>query len=82
MEQLKDPDSVSPQAGSGSASPRHERRGVVAAAVYQQGQRIRDIRIEEAGEWRSRENAIVWIGLHEPDEVLLHQVQAEFNLHP
>ena len=54
LERLKDPDSVSPQAGSGSASPRHERRGVVAAAVYQHGQRIRDIRIEEAGEWRSR----------------------------
>ncbi|MGO8639107.1 CorA family divalent cation transporter, partial [Rhizobium ruizarguesonis] len=23
-----------------------------------------------------------WLGLHEPDEVLLSQVQAEFNLHP
>ncbi|PDT27455.1 magnesium transporter [Rhizobium sp. L9] len=82
MERLKDLDSVSAQVGSGSASPPYERRGVVAAAVYEHGQRIRDIKIEEAGEWRNRENAIVWIGLHEPDEVLLHQIQAEFNLHP
>ncbi|MGO7425503.1 magnesium transporter, partial [Rhizobium ruizarguesonis] len=78
MEQLKNLGSNPAQGASGSTSPPYERPGVVAAAVYQHGQRIRDIRIEEAGEWRGREKAIVWIGLHEPDEVLLSQVQAEF----
>ncbi|MCA1406916.1 magnesium and cobalt transport protein CorA [Ensifer sp. IC3342] len=57
------------------------RAGVVAAAVYQNGQRLRDIEIEEAGQWRDRENVVIWIGLHEPDEALLRQVQAEFDLH-
>ncbi|MBB4189518.1 magnesium and cobalt transport protein CorA [Sinorhizobium terangae] len=60
---------------------RPTRPGVVAAAVYQDGQRLRDIEIEEAGQWRDRENVVIWIGLHEPDEALLRQVQAEFNLH-
>ncbi len=64
------------------ASSPQIRPGVVAAAVYVNGQRIRDICIEEASEWRSRPNAVVWIGLHEPDEALLCQMQAEFNLHP
>jgi magnesium transporter len=62
----------------GTASHRH---GVVAAAVYQNGRRVRDIEIEEAGEWRHRENAVVWIGLHEPDQQLLRQVQEQFYLH-
>ncbi|PDT80784.1 magnesium and cobalt transport protein CorA [Sinorhizobium sp. BJ1] len=62
----------------GTASHRH---GVVAAAVYQNGRRVRDIEIEEAGGWRHRENAVVWIGLHEPDQQLLRQVQEEFDLH-
>ncbi|MDK1376599.1 MULTISPECIES: magnesium and cobalt transport protein CorA [unclassified Sinorhizobium] len=57
------------------------RPGVVAAAVYQDGQRLRDIEIEEAGQWRGRENVVIWIGLHEPDKALLRQVQAEFDLH-
>ncbi|MDO9415372.1 magnesium and cobalt transport protein CorA [Pararhizobium sp.] len=57
------------------------RPGVIAAAVYQNGQRIADIQIEEAGKWRTRENVVIWIGLHEPDEALLRQVQAEFGLH-
>jgi magnesium transporter len=65
-----------------SALPPQQRPGVIAAAVYENGLRIRDILIEEASEWRARQNAVVWIGLHEPDEELLCQVQAEFNLHP
>jgi len=64
------------------AGPPQTRSGVIAAAVYVNGQRIRDICIEEASEWRAHENAVVWIGLHEPDEALLQQMQAEFNLHP
>ncbi|WP_082478034.1 MULTISPECIES: magnesium and cobalt transport protein CorA [unclassified Rhizobium] len=56
------------------------RPGVVAAAVYEHGQRTHDIEIGQAHEWRGREKAVVWIGLHEPDEALLREVQAEFNL--
>ncbi len=58
-----------------------ERQGVIAAAVYENGVRIQDIHVEDAGKWRSRPNAVVWIGLHEPDAALLRQVQREFDLH-
>ncbi|WP_275791092.1 magnesium and cobalt transport protein CorA [Pararhizobium gei] len=57
------------------------RPGVVAAAVYENGQRTRDIDISEARAWKGRDKAVVWIGLHEPDEVLLSEVQAQFDLH-
>ncbi|WOS64247.1 magnesium and cobalt transport protein CorA [Sinorhizobium fredii] len=65
-------------AAEGTAS---NRPGVVAAAVYQNGRRVRDIEIEEAGEWRNQENVVVWIGLHEPEQQLLRQVQKQFDLH-
>ncbi|OAP45503.1 magnesium and cobalt transport protein CorA [Sinorhizobium saheli] len=82
MERMKDGKSAAPHlmdAGE-QAAPR-SRRGVVAAAVYQNGRRLRDIEVEEAGEWRNQENVVIWIGLHEPDEQLLRQVQREFDLH-
>src|SRR5215217_6515816 len=58
------------------------RAGVIAAAVYQSGKRICDIPISDAHLWRQRENTVIWIGLHEPDRVLLEDVQREFDLHP
>ena len=55
--------------------------GVVAASVYAGGRRVADIPIEEAGAWARRTGHVVWIGLLEPDEALLRQVQAQFHLH-
>ncbi len=57
------------------------RPGVIAAAVYENGQRVGDIEIRDAHKWKGREKAVVWIGLHEPDDELLREVQAEFGLH-
>ena len=37
--------------------------GVVAASVYSGGRRIKDIAIEDAGEWSQRPGHVVWIGL-------------------
>ncbi|MDR6758510.1 magnesium transporter [Mycoplana sp. BE70] len=61
--------------------PAQPRQGVVAAAVYRGGIRIADIAVEEAAAWREREEAVIWIGLHEPDDELLLQVQDAFDLH-
>ncbi|PDT39774.1 magnesium transporter [Sinorhizobium sp. FG01] len=84
LEWMNGPASQTAQ-GNGDApaleAPPCNRPGVVAAAVYQNGRRVRDIEIEEAGEWRNRENVVVWIGLHEPDKQLLRQVQKQFDLH-
>lgn len=56
--------------------------GVVAAGVYVGGRRVADIPIEEARAWSQRPGHVVWIGLLEPDEALLSQLQQQFNLHP
>lgn len=56
--------------------------GVVAAGVYANGRRLRDIAIEEAGAWSKKEGHVVWIGLKEPSAELLLRVQAQLDLHP
>jgi magnesium transporter len=55
--------------------------GVVASSVYSGGRRIKDIAIEEAGEWSQRPGHVVWIGLFEPSTDLLKRVQAQLRLH-
>jgi magnesium transporter len=55
--------------------------GVVASSVYADGRRIKDIAIEEAGEWSKRPGHVVWIGLFEPNTDLLQRAQAQLGLH-
>src|ERR1044071_2821076 len=65
-----------------TAPSAHENEpGVVAAGVYAGGQRIRDVSIEESGEWAKRPGHVVWIGLYEPSAELLRRVQKQFDLH-
>ena len=63
-----------------SSAKAHE-PGLVAASVYAQGRRLRDIAIEEAGAWAGKDGSIVWIGLCEPSIGLLRRVQAQLHLH-
>ncbi|WP_026190800.1 magnesium/cobalt transporter CorA [Methylobacterium sp. WSM2598] len=56
--------------------------GVVAAGVYAAGRRIAETTVVEAGAWARKPGHIVWIGLYEPSDALLREVQAQFNLHP
>jgi len=56
--------------------------GVVAAAAYAGGHRVANIAIEDAGEWARRPGHVVWIGLLEPEDELLHRVQRQFSLDP
>jgi magnesium transporter len=55
--------------------------GVVRCAAYASGRRVGDLEIKDVGEVLRQRDQFVWIGLHEPDESLLHQVQDEFGLH-
>ena len=55
--------------------------GVVASGVYAGGRRVKDIAIEEAGEWSKRPGHVVWIGLFEPSPDLLQRLQAQLGLH-
>jgi magnesium transporter len=55
--------------------------GVVKCAAYAAGRRIAEVPIEDVSEVLGHGDRFVWIGLHEPDEALLRQVQQEFGLH-
>jgi magnesium transporter len=57
------------------------KRGVVACAAYESGQRIEDIAIHECGTHARRDGCIVWLGLYEPDEELLRIIQEQLGLH-
>ncbi|HSP98055.1 MAG TPA: magnesium/cobalt transporter CorA [Candidatus Dormibacteraeota bacterium] len=54
---------------------------VVNCAVYENGCRVRNIPVEDISEALKDPGVFVWVGLHEPDEPLLRQIQEEFGLH-
>jgi magnesium transporter len=55
--------------------------GVVNCAAYAAGRRVADVRLHEVCEVLKQDDRFIWIGLHEPDEDLLREVQREFGLH-
>jgi magnesium transporter len=56
--------------------------GVVNCVAYAHGRRVADVPLPEISDVLKQDpHSFIWIGLHEPDEALLHQVQAEFGLH-
>jgi magnesium transporter len=55
--------------------------GIVNCVAYSGGARVREVPLEETSEVLKQTDGFVWIGLYEPDEELLRQVQAEFGLH-
>ena len=54
---------------------------IVDCAGYENGTRVRSLLIGEVREWIRDHDRFVWIGLHEPDEALLRDVQRQFGLH-
>src|SRR6266567_136230 len=54
---------------------------VINCAAYQNGCRVADVDLEQAGRVDTGQGRFVWIGLHEPDEALLRTVQQRFGLH-
>ncbi|MFL5265410.1 MAG: magnesium/cobalt transporter CorA [Stellaceae bacterium] len=57
------------------------RRGVIACALYSNGRRVRDVAVDEIGTFAGRDEGIVWLGLHEPEEALLATIQLQLGLH-
>ena len=56
-------------------------RAVVNCAVYEAGRRVADVDIPDISEVLKDPDRCVWVGLYEPDEPLLREVQQEFGLH-
>jgi len=55
---------------------------IINCAAYSQGRRKADVELSNVHEVLKENNSqFVWIGLHEPSEEVLEQVQREFNLH-
>ena len=54
---------------------------VVNCAAYAEGCRVANIPVEDISEALEVPGQFVWVGLHEPDEALLRQIQQEFGLH-
>ena len=54
---------------------------VVNCAAYAGGRRVADVEIRDISTALKQENRFIWVGLHEPSEDLLKQVQHEFGLH-
>jgi magnesium transporter len=73
--------SVDAQTRPTTVSHGNSEPGVVASSVYAGGRRVKDIAIEDAGEWSKRTGHVVWIGLLEPGTDLLQRIQAQLGLH-
>ncbi len=54
---------------------------VIDCAGYEQGRRISTLAISEVQDWITHPDRFVWIGLHEPSDGLLREVQQQFGLH-
>ena len=54
---------------------------VVAAAAYSAGKKVRNITLDEGSHWARQPGHFVWIGLEEPDEAELKNLQTQFGLH-
>jgi magnesium transporter len=55
--------------------------GVINCAAYAAGIRVADLAVEDIEPALTRKDQFVWLGLYEPDEALLRQVQRQFHLH-
>lgn len=54
---------------------------VVKCVAYADGRKTAEVAIPDISEILKSEDQFVWIGLREPDEALLRQIQEEFGLH-
>ena len=55
--------------------------GIINCAAYAAGARVADLDVAHIGEALTQSDRFVWLGLYEPEEALLRQVQKQFHLH-
>ena len=58
-----------------------KRSGVINCASYAKGVRVANVEIADISEELKHPDRFVWVGLYEPDEQLLREIQEEFCLH-
>jgi magnesium transporter len=55
---------------------------VVAAYIYKDGARTREVTLDQADALTTRPGELVWIGLYEPSEAEMARLATRFKLHP
>jgi magnesium transporter len=70
-----------PTQGKTPLSAEGLRSGVINCVAYEQGTRVSDVEVQTIHEVLQNQDRFVWIGMYEPTEDLLREVQREFNLH-
>lgn len=68
-------------ASAGRARSPQTAKMIVNCVAYANGRRLRDIDIEEISEVLEQPDTFIWLGLLEPSEELMKEVQEEFGLH-
>ena len=56
-------------------------KGLVKSVAYADGLRVGEVAIPDISEVLKQPGRFVWVGLHEPDEEMLAEIQQEFSLH-
>jgi len=56
-------------------------KGLVACAAYAGGRRLGEVSIPDISEVLKQPDRFVWVGLVEPDDEMLAEIQHEFSLH-
>jgi magnesium transporter len=56
-------------------------KGLVKSVAYADGLRVGEVEIQDISEVLKLSGRFVWVGLHEPDDELLAEIQKEFSLH-
>ena len=56
-------------------------KGLVNSVAYADGLRVGDVAIADISEVLKEPGRFVWVGLHEPDDEMLAEIQQEFSLH-
>ena len=56
-------------------------KGLVHSVTYADGLRVGEVAIPDISEVLKQPGRFVWVGLHEPDDEMLAEIQQEFSLH-
>src|SRR6478609_6243049 len=54
---------------------------IIDCAGYENGHRASTLAISDVDDWITNPDRFAWIGLYEPSEALLREVQQQFGLH-
>lgn len=54
---------------------------IINNVVYREGERVRDISLDETSDWLGRADSFVWLALRDPTPAELARLEPEFGLH-